>query len=68
MNIVSCLVLASLGLAPSRAECPGDETVEWGSYGYFQTCRSHHIRQALQVKCNAQSISNTSIHLRRVRI
>jgi len=48
MNIVSCLVLASLGLALSRADCPGDEAVEWGSYGYFQTCRSHHIRQALQ--------------------
>merc|ERR1719282_241915 len=47
MNIVSCLVLTSLGLVLIRAECPGDE-VQWGSYGYFQTCRSHHIRQALQ--------------------
>ena len=51
MNIVHSLVLVSLSLALAMADCgPGDD-VEWGAYGYFQTCRSHHIRQALQVKC-----------------
>ena len=65
MNIVSCLVLTSLGLGLSRAECPGDE-VQWGSYGYFQTCRSHHIRQALQVKLS-QSVILDLEYMRRVK-
>ena len=50
MNILGSLVMVTLSVALSRADCgPGDD-VEWGSYGYFQTCRSHHIKQALQVE------------------
>lgn len=53
MNIIArCLVMGGLGLAMARADCAPGEEVEWGAYGYFQTCRSHHIRQALQVNCH----------------
>lgn len=44
--------MGGLGLAMARADCAPGEEVEWGAYGYFQTCRSHHIRQALQVNCH----------------
>ena len=50
MNILRSLLLGSLGLALVRGDCGQGDDVEWGGYGYFQTCRSHHIKQALQVK------------------
>ena len=31
------------------SDCVSEEHLDWSSYGHFQTCRSHHIKQALQV-------------------
>ena len=36
-------------VAGCSGDCSQEEEVDWGSYGYFQTCRAHHIKQALQV-------------------
>ena len=42
---VLLLVLSTAG--SSLADC--QEELDWTSYGYFQSCRSKHIKQALQV-------------------
>jgi len=43
----SVLLLLLTFSSSSLGDCPEDQ-LDWSSYGYFQTCRSHHIKQALQ--------------------
>lgn len=47
--ILSVLLLVLLTRAGScLADCQTEEELSWTSYGYFQSCRSKHIKQALQ--------------------
>ena len=43
------VVAVMMMVAGCSGDCALEEEVDWGSYGYFQTCRAHHIKQALQV-------------------
>ena len=36
--------------ALASTQCSSEDDLDWGSYGYFQTCRTQHIKQALQVR------------------
>ena len=44
------VILFVLLIAPSISDCIDEDDIDWGNYGYFQVCRSQHIKQALQVK------------------
>ena len=48
LNVV--VILFIFLIAPSKSDCIDEDDVDWGNYGYFQVCRSQHIKQALQVK------------------
>jgi len=43
-----CLILIFVICQLVNADCTDEEYIEWSSYGHFQTCRSQHIKQALQ--------------------
>ena len=43
LPVILLLVSSCLG------DCQAEEELDWSSYGYFQSCRSKHIKQALQV-------------------
>ena len=47
-NII-LLPLLLLTVPSCLADCQDEEELNWSSYGYFQSCRSKHIKQALQV-------------------
>ena len=56
----SVLLLLLAFSSSSLGDCPEDQ-LDWSSYGYFQTCRSHHIKQALQVTLLYQHTSSWNI-------
>ena len=44
------VILLGITTVPScLGDCQAEEELDWSSYGYFQSCRSKHIKQALQV-------------------
>ena len=46
----ACMVaVVVVMVAGCSGDCSQEEEVDWGAYGYSQTCRAHHIKQALQV-------------------
>ena len=49
MRACMVVVVVMMMVAGCSGDCALEEEVDWGSYGYFQTCRAHHIKQALQV-------------------
>ena len=57
LNVV--VILFVFLIAPSRSDCIDDDDIDWGNYGYFQVCRSQHIKQALQVKIDRINLYQT---------
>ena len=48
-SIFNLLFLLLVSAGSCLADCEAQEELDWTSYGYFQSCRSKHIKQALQV-------------------
>ena len=62
--ILSLLILLALTTAGScLADCQAQEELDWTSYGYFQSCRSKHIKQALQVSGGGSLLTKFIIKL-----
>ena len=49
MILLSTVTLFLTTGALASTQCSSEDDLDWGSYGYFQTCRTQHIKQALQV-------------------
>merc|ERR1719429_370068 len=53
MILLSIVTLFLTTGALASTQCSSEDDLDWGSYGYFQTWRTQHIKQALQenVRC-----------------